>query len=255
MRKEDKLVAIRIKSLKKAFRNHKKDVVVFRNLNLEIMKNETISLFGPSGCGKTTLLRIIAGLTQTDDGEIEFSQKRFKLGYVFQEPRLLPWRTVAQNIELVLNEDHERETATKRKSVRKALELVQLSEFENRYPEELSGGEKQRISIARALVIKPDILLMDEPFSHLDELTATELRIKITQIIKRVKVTMIFATHNPLEAIFLADRIVVFTKKKPTSIKRIVNINVPGKRSKDLYREFIFHRRVKPILQQLLSKR
>lgn len=229
---------------------------LFKNLNFSVRNAEVICLFGPSGSGKTTLLKLIAGLINPSGGRIIIRSKRntgvWKLGYVFQEPRLLPWKSVFENVEIVARSSFSNPNNFINHAVSKALSMVQLPNFSRKYPALLSGGEQQRVAIARAIVINPDILLLDEPLSHLDELTATRLRTELARIFETVKCTVVFATHNPLEAIFFADRIFVLSKKKPTTIKTIVDIKIPRPRSKNLYQKFIFERMTRTLLKRLI---
>ncbi len=251
------MISIRVTDVTKSFTS---DHVLFRNVNLSVYQNEFLCLFGPSGCGKTTLLRLIANMIKPDSGDIQcFSAQGFKknapsspiIGFIFQDSRLLPWKTVKENIQLVCQKSQNATTIAR--NIHKVLSITQLVGLESRYPAELSGGQQQRAAIARALVINPDILLMDEPFSHLDELVASSLRVKISQMIRPFQTTTIFASHNPLEAIFLADRIVVFSAHKPTTIKCIINVNIPRPRNKHLYKEFIFLKQTKQIMKRLLD--
>ena len=190
------------------------------DVNLTIRRGEFVSLLGPSGCGKSTLLKLIAGLAAPSTGAIDWPQSAYdavgkpqpSLGFVFQEPTLLPWRTVADNIYLPLmlrdvrkREAHERIT--------EALALVGLSSFADAHPRQLSGGMKMRVSIARALVTKPEILLMDEPFAALDEITRTKLNNDLLELFARQNLTVIFVTHSVYESVFLSSRIVVMSSR------------------------------------------
>ncbi|OGM33338.1 hypothetical protein A3D01_00405 [Candidatus Woesebacteria bacterium RIFCSPHIGHO2_02_FULL_39_13] len=246
------MVGIRINSLSKSFG---KNLTIFRNLSLDVESNERVCLFGPSGCGKTTFLNLLAGLTQSDSGNISFTTNRHNLmrprvGYVFQEPRLLPWLIVEKNVSVVLNGVSSKKTPA---LVRRMLKLVRLPGYGKKYPTEISGGEQQRVAMARALIVNPDFLFLDEPFSHLDEFTAAQLRYDLLKMLEKVKTTTVLTTHNPLEAIYLADRIVVLSAKKPTFIKRIIKTRLTKQGKKDLYREFIFEAPVKRIMNRLLA--
>jgi len=247
------MVKIDIRDLTKSFG---KKLTIFHNFSLKVDANDRVCLFGPSGCGKTTFLNLLAGLTQPDSGDISFTTNHSNLvqprvGYVFQESRLLPWWTIEKNLSVVLNGSDPKDSLL---SVRRILKLVRLRDHRNKYPNEISGGEQQRVSIARALIIKPQILFLDEPFSHLDEFTAAQLRFDLLKLLEKVKATTVFTTHNPLEAIYLADRIVVLSEKKPTLIKRIIDTRfISQQEKKDLYREFIFEKPVKRIMHQLLG--
>ncbi len=245
--------AMRINNISKAY---SENLTVFQNLTLDINAHESVCIFGPSGCGKTTLMHVIADLEPYSEGSIQFYDGNKKIvknptiGFVFQEPRLFPWLTVSKNLELVMKKPSTNKAVID-KQIEKTLKLVHLEGYNQRHPDELSGGEKQRVSLARALIVQPDVLLLDEPFSHLDELTATKLRVGLAQILKQLKITTILATHNPLEAIFLADRIVVLTMQKPTKIKQILTVDIPKPRNKNLYGEFIYNPVVERILKDL----
>jgi len=210
---------------------------VLDNLNFNIRRGEFISIVGPSGCGKTTLLKILGGLIKPTSGNINIfksspSQKNDirEFGFVFQNPVLLPWRTTKKNIELPL-EIYEKE---KPKILPKSfIELVGLSGFENYYPKQLSGGMQQRASIARALILEPSILLMDEPFGALDEITRDKMNIELLRIWTKIKTTIIFVTHYIPEAVFLSDRIIVVSKR-PAKIEEIVEIDLPRPREPEM---------------------
>jgi len=137
--------------------------------------------------------------------------------------------------------------------VKRMLKLVRLPIDGKKYPSEMSGGELQRVALARALIVKPHVLFLDEPFSHLDEVTAAQLRCDLLKVFQKIKITTVFTTHNPLEAIYLADRVVVLSEKKPTVIKRIIDTHMTGRERKDLYRQFIFEKSVKRIMHKLLA--
>ena len=189
-------------------------------IGLTIFPGEFVSLLGPSGCGKSTLLKLIAGLVAPSSGMIDWPQSTYTadgspepaLGFVFQEPTLLPWRTAADNVQLPLllagvNRQEARERAGE------ALAQVGLSAFADSYPRQLSGGMKMRVSIARALVTRPKILLMDEPFAALDEITRTKLNDELLQLFARQGLTVIFVTHSVYESVYLSSRIVVMTTR------------------------------------------
>lgn len=193
--------------------------VALTNVDLVVQEHEFISLVGPSGCGKSTLLRIIAGLGDISAGQITVAGKaptdaeiRKQSSFVFQEATLLPWRTVQQNVELPL-ELMRVPKAEWASVVQEALEMVGLSGFTKAFPRELSGGMKMRVSIARALVTKPRLLLMDEPFGALDEITRQKLNDDLMRLRELTKATIIFVTHNVFEAVFLSSRIVVMSAR------------------------------------------
>ena len=185
------------------------------NLDLEVDGQEFVSLLGPSGCGKSTALRIVAGLIEPTRGSVRWSEGRSgpgQIGFVFQEPTLMPWATVAQNVHLPLKLSGigQGEGAAR---IGDALVRVGLSEFAKSYPRELSGGMKMRASIARALVTNPKLLLMDEPFAALDEITRFGLNNDLLAVWREVGGTVVFVTHSVFELVFLSSRIVVMTPR------------------------------------------
>ncbi len=196
---------------------------VLENITFEIAKGMFSSLLGPSGCGKSTILNLIAKLDRHTSGDISVNGD--KIGFVFQQPRLLNWRTVTDNVALPLERDSSDKRGRRELAV-KYLGLVGLSGFENYYPLQLSGGMQQRVAIARALVIDPDILLMDEPFSGLDEFTARKLRQELIRIWRETGKTIVFVTHSISEAVFLSEQILIVSQKPATIFKR-VTVDVP----------------------------
>ncbi|XME03390.1 ABC transporter ATP-binding protein [Lachnospiraceae bacterium C1.1] len=225
---------IELKKVNKFFDNNGEDFQVLRDIDLEIEKGEFICFVGASGCGKSTLLRSIAGLEVNYQGSITVDGKEIKKpekqrGMVFQEPRLFPWMNVGQNIGYVLDiKDKE----AKRKKVEEFVNMVGLKGFENSLPKELSGGMAQRAGIARALANEPEVLLMDEPFGALDALTKIQLQQTVRKIHNESHQTTIMVTHDIEEAVFLADRIVIFTNR-PGSIRRIINVDLPADRDRN----------------------
>lgn len=207
---------IEIKGLEKTFTTGDgKQVPVLKGIDLSIKGGEFACLVGTSGCGKTTILHAIAGIVEKDKGSIlidGMDHLRARFGYVFQESRLLNWRTAAQNVEFgaVAAEIPQQEIPG---LVKRYLDLVGLSDFTNSYPLTLSGGMQQRVAIARAFVVKPQVLLMDEPFSSLDELTARTMRAELLRFWQEERHTVIFITHNTHEAVYLADKIYCMGKR------------------------------------------
>lgn len=216
-----------------------KDVTALTSVSPDIRKGEFISLLGPSGCGKTTLLRIIADLLAPTQGTITVggetprtARLAQRYGIVFQSAVLYDWRTVKKNVMLPPEIMHipkkEREERAD-----KMLELVGLSDFANHYPNRLSGGMQQRVGIARALAIRPEILLMDEPFSALDEFTREKLHIDLLKIWRKTNKTIVFVTHNIQESVFLSDRVCVLSPH-PGRLSAVVDIDLPRPRTMEL---------------------
>ncbi|WP_254567720.1 ABC transporter ATP-binding protein [Oscillatoria sp. HE19RPO] len=199
--------AITISDVSKVFNN---GVVALKDVNLKVNREDFVSLVGPSGCGKSTILRIIAGLSESSGGTIEWADRTLKqqIAFVFQDPALMPWNTVKNNIRLPLKlmGISKRMADT---SIAKTLELVGLEKFANAYPRQLSGGMKMRVSIARAIVTEPRVLLMDEPFGALDDITRTNLNDELLSLWNHQRQTIIFVTHNIYEAVYLSKRVVV----------------------------------------------
>ena len=195
------------------------EVHALKEVNLDIATGEFVTIVGPSGCGKSTLLRIIAGLISTQ-GSVE---KPDKGAFVFQDAALLPWRTVQKNAELLMELEDGFSKEERVSRVSSALQQVGLSGFEKSYPHQLSGGMKMRLSLARALVLRPDYLLLDEPLSAVDELTRELLQEEIHALWKEEKFTAILVTHNVAEAVFLSNRVVVMSPR-PGEIVHVVDV-------------------------------
>lgn len=216
-----------------------KEVLALQNVSLDIKQGEFVSLLGPSGCGKTTLLRLIADLLQPSTGDIRVagsSPKEARLarkyGIVFQNPVLYAWRKVASNVKLPLeisgvSKEEQNETA------KKLLTLVGLEKFMDKFPWQLSGGMQQRVAIARALASNPEILLMDEPFSALDEFSRERLNSELLDIWSQTGNTVVFVTHSIPEAVFLSDRVFVLSPH-PGRLSEVVEINLPRPRQPEV---------------------
>ncbi|MCU1545721.1 MAG: nitrate transporter ATPase [Homoserinimonas sp.] len=198
---------IEIKQLEKTYTDAKgRQTRVLDSIDLTVSGDTFVSIVGPSGSGKTTLLNIVSGIESATSGSVSLREggRDAKVGYVFQDPRLLPWRTVMQNLSFVQDDRSDWEVRA-----RHYLELVGLGHLGDRFPAQLSGGQQQRIGIARAFSVEPDILLMDEPFSHLDAMTSRSLREHLEQIWLQSRKTVLFVTHDITEAVQLSDRIIV----------------------------------------------
>ena len=199
---------VSLRGVRKAF---KSGTIALDRLDLDIRDGEFLSLLGPSGCGKSTVLRLIAGLTDKSEGDVAWRSEP-SLGFVFQEPTLAPWSDVASNVWLPLRlRGVSRGDASAR--IDEALDRVGLSGFKKAYPRELSGGMKMRVSIARALVMRPDLLLMDEPFAALDEITRSRLNDDLLSLRSALGATIVFVTHSVYESVYLSTRIAVMAAR------------------------------------------
>jgi NitT/TauT family transport system ATP-binding protein len=220
------MTLVRVRRVSQVFAN---GVRALEDASLDVETGEFLSVLGPSGCGKSTLLRLIAGLTDPTTGAIEWPGGRPDLGFVFQEPTLMPWTTALANVALPLKL---RGVARSEREARaaEALAGVGLKGFEKSYPRELSGGMKMRVSIARALVTAPKLLLMDEPFAALDEITRRRLNTDLLELWQRTRFTAVFVTHSVFESVFLSQRIVVMTAR-PGRVRSELAIPAPYPRS------------------------
>jgi NitT/TauT family transport system ATP-binding protein len=224
------------------------------NTNVRIKPGEFITVVGASGCGKTTLLRLIAGLERCTSGLIKVNGANLagpsaQIGIVFQDPTLLPWRTVLENVLLpvqVLKLD----ARIYRPRALALLETVGLSEFQNKYPYELSGGMRQRVAIARALVHDPAMLLMDEPFGALDALTRDQLNLELLEIWAKTRKTVLLITHSITESVFLADRVIVMSPR-PGRVVEEITVGLPRPRELDMINSEMFGTHVRRIRSQL----
>ena len=233
-------IVLEVENVTKTFITDKSKILVLDNANFSVGNDEFVCLVGPSGCGKSTLLRIIAGLEKADSGRILFhgkpiSQPNPKISMVFQLFGLLPWKSALENVELPL-EVQGIEKQDRVHTAEEYLRMVGLEGFENTYPHDLSGGMKQRVGIARALALNPEVLLMDEPFSSLDELTAKTLRDLVLNIWRNPALptnTFIMVSHNVEEAVYLADRVIVMSPR-PGKVVGEVKVDIPRPREKHL---------------------
>ena len=229
--------AVEITNISKAFNlGSSNQVDALTDINLSIASGECVSLIGPSGCGKSTLLRLIANLIEPTSGELVVNGKSAKqarldqdYGMAFQQSGLFEWRTVAKNIELPL-ELKGWDKAKRQARATEMLELVKLSDFANHYPWQLSGGMQQRVAIARALAVHPSLLLMDEPFGALDEMTREHMQSELLSICRASGTTVVFVTHSIPEAVYLSNRVVVMSPR-PGRVTEIVDVSIEGERN------------------------
>lgn len=232
----DAAVKVKIENVVKKYSTRKGEMIALNGVSLDIKENEFICVVGPSGCGKSTLLNIIAGLHEPTSGRVLVDGKPVEgpgpeRGVVFQQYALFPWLTVLKNVEFGLKlKGVTGEQATA--EAMKYLKMVQLEQFANSYPKELSGGMKQRVAIARAYAVNPEVLLMDEPFGALDAQTRTQLQSELLETWQTEKKTCFFITHDVDEAIILAQKVIIMSAR-PGRIKEIVDINISYPRTQE----------------------
>lgn len=250
--------AIRFDRLGKVFEARSGRTEALRDVSFEVARHEFVSILGPSGCGKSTLLRMIASLLKPTSGSVEVfglpvETPRDDVGIVFQKPTLLPWATVEDNVVFPARHKTGRVTAEERERASELLRMVGLSGFEKRLPDELSGGMQQRVGIARALLMDPDILLMDEPFSALDALTREVMGLDLLRIFCERPKTVVFITHSVSEAALLSDRVLVMTGR-PGSILTEVTVPVGRPRGPETAKDKGIHG-ISDYLRDLLLNR
>ena len=239
---------VQLRQVDKTFSN---GTIAIKGLDLDLRAGSFTSLLGPSGCGKSTALRMIAGLASPSSGSVAWRGARPELGFVFQEPTLMPWRTVWGNVFLPLRiAGVSRAVAEPR--IADALARVGLTGFEKSYPRQLSGGMKMRVSIARALVTKPALLLMDEPFAALDEITRSRLNDDLLQVWQAERLTIGFVTHSVFESVFLSDRILVMAAR-PGRVVADIAIDAPYPRT-DAFRTSDVYNHYCRIVSQALKQ-
>jgi NitT/TauT family transport system ATP-binding protein len=205
------------------------------NVQFDIERQQFVAVVGPSGCGKSTLLRLLSGLIQPTEGSVEIfgnpvTEPQDEVGIVFQKPTLLPWLSILDNVLFPLKHKHGRVTPKEREKAKELLQIVGLKDFEKQKPNELSGGMQQRVGIARALLLSPDILIMDEPFSALDALSREQMGFELLDICRHTNKTTLFITHSISEAVLLADRVLVMSPR-PGTIVDDIQIDLPKPRN------------------------
>ena len=231
-------LTVRQVSLERYNERTKQYLSVLDGIDLDVFEGELVSIVGPSGCGKTTFLNAVDGLIRITGGAILVDERRVERpgpdrALVFQNDSLFPWRTVMQNVTYGLELQGKLSKAERRDRALGIVELVGLKGFEEHYPHELSGGMRQRVNLARALVMEPQLLLLDEPFAALDAQTREFMQVELLKILARARATALFVTHQINEAVFLSDRIAVFYAR-PARIKEVIAVDLPSARSLDL---------------------
>jgi NitT/TauT family transport system ATP-binding protein len=212
---------VTVRDLEKRF---SQTVVALHGINLDVEEGEFVSLVGPSGCGKSTLLRLVAGLEEASAGSVArpgVDEEPGSVGFVFQDAHLLPWRTVRRNIELLL-EIQNVSKEERRRRANEAIALVGLQGFADAYPRQLSGGMKMRVSLARTLVLDPQLFLLDEPFGALDEITREKLNDDLVELTRASGLTTLFVTHSVTEAVYLSHRVVVISERPGSIVDEII---------------------------------
>jgi NitT/TauT family transport system ATP-binding protein len=235
---------IALNGVSKRYRNA---AVALQGISLTVDRGEFLTFLGPSGCGKSTLLKLVSGLSPVSEGQVEVNgmtpeNAREMMSFIFQDATLLPWRTVEQNVGLGLELEHAARDARKER-VTNMLNLVSLGNVAKRYPRQLSGGMKMRVSIARALVSRPRILLMDEPFAALDEMTRDRMNEELLRLYIEQKWTVLFVTHSVAEAVFLSSRIVILAPH-PGRVAHEIQVDLPWPRTAETRESSVFEEQV-----------
>ena len=243
-----------------AFQRRGESVIALQEIDLKVPAARFVSIIGPSGCGKSTLLRLIADILTPSAGTIAIggappraARQEHAIGFVFQQPTLLPWRTVRQNVALPLDVVGRRSSRRSTRTPDDLLELVGLAGFADALPAELSGGMQQRAAIARALVLEPDVLLLDEPFGALDEITRQRLNLELLRIWTESRTTALLVTHSIAEAVFMSDEVVVMSPR-PGRVIAHITVPLPRPRTLAMMREPAFHAAVDAVRDALFGQ-
>ena len=243
-RSSQSIPEIALRGVSKRYRNA---AVALQGISLTVERGEFVTFLGPSGCGKSTLLKLVSGLSPVSEGQVQVNgmtpeNAREMMSFIFQDATLLPWRTVEQNVGLGLELEHAARAA-RTERVARMLDLVSLSNVAKRYPRQLSGGMKMRVSIARALVSRPRILLMDEPFAALDEMTRDRLNEELLRLYAEQKWTVLFVTHSVAEAVFLSSRIVILAPH-PGRVAHEIQVDLSWPRTAETRESMAFEEQV-----------
>lgn len=243
---------LRVEEISKTFVTKGRTVTALEKVTIEVKEGEFVSLVGPSGCGKTTLLRVMAGLTDANTGTVSLDGVILRgvspdMAFVFQDINLLPWRSVVQNVEIGL-EARRVPKQERRERAMRALDLVDLTELANAAPYTLSGGMQQRVGVARALAVEPKVLLMDEPFGHLDNFTRESLQNEVEILWRKLGMTIVFVTHDVNEAIFLSDRVVLL-RPAPGRVVDVMAVDLDRPRSRTNLKAVALHEQIMAGLQ------
>lgn len=220
---------LEVTNLKKNYHTINGEIEAIKDLSFSVNENEFLCIIGTSGCGKSTFLNILAGLDEQSSGDISYDKDNTKIGYMLQDDSLFPWLTILDNATIGLDITHQK-TKENIEYVKNLLNKYGLKDFINKYPNELSGGMRQRVNLIRTLATKPNLLLLDEPFSALDYVSRLMVSDDVYRIIKNEKKTVIMITHDIAEAISLGDRIIVLSKR-PTTIKKIYDVILTNKQN------------------------
>jgi NitT/TauT family transport system ATP-binding protein len=251
--------AVSISGLCKRFKLTDREFVALQDISMEVREGEFLSLIGPSGCGKSTLLRLVAGLIEPSSGSLSIGEEtpaqaraRCELGFVFQEPTLLPWRTALENVTLLTEVARRGSADERRRRGQELLDLVGLADFADAVPAKLSGGMQRRVGIAMALALDPRILLLDEPFGGLDEITRQRMNMELLRIWAQQRTTTVLVTHNVGEAVFLSDRVLVMGTRPGRLIAEVV-IDLPRPRRLELLQDERFFAFSSTLMRLLLG--
>jgi NitT/TauT family transport system ATP-binding protein len=257
------MASVVLKNVSKKFIINNEPFQALKDVSFEIGAQEFVSIIGPSGCGKSTILRLIGGLLFPDEGEIEVcgmtpteARKNRTYSFVFQDAVLFPWRSVLQNVQLPMEINQKFDKKASRQKATELLKLVGLSGFEEASPNQLSGGMRHRVALARALMTSPPLIFMDEPFAALDEITRDRMNLELLRIWSETKSSIVFVTHSIEEAVFLSDRVIVLSTHPGEKVADI-KINLPRPRKLELKQNeesFVYSNEIRKLLASVTQK-